>query len=318
MKVNPVYKNELKIRIRSIRTANLLVWYNGLLALFGLFAFYVTFEYDSKYTGTVNYSDILQIYSIITALEFGLVLFIVPALTSSSISGEREKQTLEILLTTKLTPIQIILGKLASSISMMILLAFSSLPVLALTFSIGGISLQNLFEFMFFIMVTAVFIGSIGIFYSTLFKKTTIATVFTYGTLLLIGAGTIIILSACTTIKGLYINRFITPDEIKKIPKAGNLIYILLINPVISFISMTENQIGTGSVLTNFFSQFGTNPIEYQDAWFLKSITIQLIISGVLLKCSSQLLDPLRKHYLYKRKNRRKDLLSEKYIGSQN
>ncbi len=297
MKINPVYQKELKTSVRSMRTAILLFGYNGLLALFGLFAFYVTFEYDSKYGGTVNYSDILQVYSIITALEFGLVLFTVPAFTSASISGERERQTLEILLTTKLTPFQIILGKLASSISMILLLAFSSLPVLALTFSIGGITFHDLLEFMVLITVTAVYIGSIGIFFSTLFKKTTVATVSTYGALLLVGIGTLLLLYGIASVKGLYINRFIEADEIKKLPDTGNVFLILLVNPIISCFTMIENQIGTGSNLIKFFRNFGIISVHYHNQWFLLSMTIQLVISAFLIWCSGCLLNPLRKRH---------------------
>ena len=296
MKVNPVYQKELKTSVRSMRTAILLFGYNGLLALFGLFAFYVTFEYNSKYGGTVDYSDILQVYSIITILEFGLVLFAVPAFTSASISGERERQTLEILLTTKLTPFQIIFGKLASSISRILLLAFSSLPVLALTFSVGGITFKHMLEFMVLIIVTAVFIGSIGIFFSTLFKKTTVATVATYGALLLIGIGTLLLLNGITTLKGLYLNRFLETNGIKKLPDTGNLVYILLVNPIVSCFSMIENQIGTASNLIRFFDNYGAISIRYHDRWFLLSMSVQLVISAFLISCSSYLLNPLRKH----------------------
>lgn len=295
MKLNPVYQKELKTSIRSIRTAVLLFGYNGLLALFGLFAFYVTFEYESRYGGTVRYSDILQIYAILAAVEFGLVLFTVPALTAASVSGEREKQTLEILLTTRLSPLRIVLGKLASSISLMILLAFSSLPILALTFSIGGITFRDLLEFMILIIVTAIFIGSIGIFFSTLFRRTTAATVATYGTLLLIGIGTVIILYAVSVVLGLKINRFTAPDGIKQTPNVGSWILILLVNPAVSCFSMIEDQIGTGSRLLSFFRNFGTIPEGFIDIWFHLSMMLQLMIASVLLWVSGRLLNPLRK-----------------------
>lgn len=294
MRINPVYQKELKTGVRGIKTAIILLGYNGLLALFGLFAFYVTFEYGSRYGRTVNYSAILEIYSIIAAVEFGLVLFTVPALTAASISGEREKQTLEILLTTKLSPIQIILGKLASSISMMILLALSSLPILALVFTIGGVTFRDLMEFMILIVVTAIFLGSIGIFFSTLFKKTTSATVSTYGTLLFLGLGTVIIVWAIRIILELKLEQGIIGMGVYKNPDIGNWLLLLLINPVITCFSMIESQIGTGARLTSFFRNFGNVSMWFQNHWFFISVTIQLILSGLLLWWASRLLDPLR------------------------
>jgi len=297
VKINPVYQKELKTSVRSMKTAIILLGYNGILALFGLFAFYVTFEYESRYGGIVNYSDILQIYAIITATEFGLVLFTVPALTATSISGEREKQTLEILLTTKLSPLQIILGKLASSISMMVLLAFSSLPILALVFSIGGITFKDLLEFMLLIVVTAIFVGSIGVFFSTLFKKTTAATVSTYGAILFIGLVTILILWAITMVLELKMNRVSTGIIPQQKIDIGNWILILLINPGVSCFAMIESQIGTGSRLTSFFRNFGTISMGIQNNWFLLSVLLQLGISAILIWCSTRLLDPLRERY---------------------
>jgi ABC-type transport system involved in multi-copper enzyme maturation permease subunit len=304
MRINPVYQKELKTSVRSIRTAVILLGYNAILALFGLFAFYITFEYDSRYGGTADYASILQIYAIITAAEFGLVLFTVPALTAASISGEREKQTLEILLTTKLTPFQIILGKLASSISMVILLAVSSLPVLAIVFTVGGITLRDFLVFMLLIVVTAIFIGSIGIFFSTLFKKTTSATVTTYGVLLFLGIGTIAILWAIRLVIEIKMNQSAAGGILYQTPDAGNWILILLMNPGVTFFSMIEDQIGTGSRLTKFMGNFGTISMGLQNAWFYVSIFIQLGVSAILLICSAKLLDPLRDRYCRKRKRR--------------
>ncbi len=302
MKLNPVYQKELKTSVRGMRTAVILLGYNGILALFGLFAFFITFEYDSRFGGIVDYASILRIYAIITAAEFGLVLFTVPALTAASISGEREKQTLEILLTTRLTPFQIILGKLASSISMIILLALSSLPVLAIVFTIGGVTLRDFMFFMLLIIVTALFAGSIGMFFSTLFKKTTSATVSTYGVLLMLGIGTLAILWGIRLLMEIKMNQFSTGALMYQTPDVGNWMLILLINPGVTFFSMIEDQIGTGSELISFFGNFGTVDRSTQEHWFIISILLQLGVSVILLIVSSALLDPLRDRHCKKRK----------------
>ncbi|MFQ9208670.1 MAG: ABC transporter permease [Clostridium fessum] len=62
-----------------------------------------------------------------------------PALTASSISGERERQTLELMLTTTMEPRDMVLGKLASSLVTMLVLAVSALPVQALVFVYGAL-----------------------------------------------------------------------------------------------------------------------------------------------------------------------------------
>lgn len=302
LKINPVYQRELKTGVRSFRTSLILFGYNGLLALFGLFAFYVTFEYEHRFGGSVNYASILRIYAIIAATEFCLVLFSVPALTSGAIAGEREKQTLEILLTTKLSPIQIILGKLASSISMMILLAFSSLPILALVFSIGGVTLKDFAEFMLLVIVTAIYIGSIGIFFSALFKKTTSATVATYGTLFILVVGTIGFTWVITVIMQMKLDNINVEEVVYRTADVGNWLFIWLINPAVTCFSMIEMQIGTGKELTTLFNNFGTISLKVRNNWFFISVIIQLGISIILLSLSARLLNPLRKK-CYWRKN---------------
>lgn len=307
MKINPVYKKELKIGVRTIKTALIILGYNGLLALFGLFAFYATFQYGSRYGGTINYAKVLELYAIIAAVEFGLVLFTVPALTAGSISGEREKQTLDILLTSKLTPLQIIFGKLASSISIMILLAFSSLPIISLVFSIGGVTFFDLLKFMVLIIITAIYIGSIGIFFSCLFKKTTAATVSTYGALLFLVLGTFFILAAIAILKDMKAAALVTEsDYIRQSRDAGYWILILLINPAITCFSMIEDQIGTGSRFVSFLREFGVTSNWIENNWFLISAAIQGILSIIFIYFSSRLLNPLKEgRNRFKRKDKK-------------
>ena len=292
MKINPVYLKELKTSVRTMKTSMILLGYNGLLALFGLFAFLIIFRFDIRNGGVIEYAAILKVYFIIGAVEFALMLFIIPSITAASIASEREKQTLELLLITKQSPLQVIIGKLLSSISTMVLLAFSSLPILALVFSIGGISISDLLEFMILIIVTAIYIGSIGLFFSTLFKKTTFATVSTYGSVLFLTIGTLVILWGISLLYQFNVSDSLRGYESGDI---GNLLYFLLINPAITCFSMIESQIGTGSSFIEFFSYFGTISGNVLNYWFIISLIVQLTISGILIWISSLLLDPLRK-----------------------
>lgn len=293
MKINPVYKKELKIGVRTIKLSLIIFGYNLLLAIIGLFAFYMNFEMSSK--ANINYSNIVNIYSTIAILQFGLVLFIVPAYTAGSISGERERQTLEIMLTSKLKPLQIILGKLASSISTILLLVISSLPIMAIIFSVGGIRFRDLLQLMFLMFVTAIFVGSIGIFFSTLFKKTIPATVFTYGTIIAIILGTLSLVSAVYTLGNWNIQKQYVGSIKMPSMDLGNFILILLINPALTMGSMLVGQYGSGNVVDSYLSQYGNPNTFVADNWFVISVSIQLVISGILILCSARLLDPLKK-----------------------
>ncbi len=294
MRVNPVYKKELRIRVRTVKLSLIILGYNALLAIIGLFAFYMSFQMRGY--NTISYSNIVNIYSAIAILEFALVIFIVPAFTAGSISGERERQTLEIMLTSKLNPIQIILGKLASSISTILLLVFSSLPILAIVFSVGGIRFRDLLQLMFLTFVTAVFVGSIGVFFSTLFKRTVPATVLTYGSVIALILGTVAITSAVFMVATWNIQKQNFGDA--KIPTAdlGNFLMIFLINPAVTMGSMLTKQYGSGNVLDSFLREYGNCNQFVADNWFVISVLVQLIISAILILSAARILDPLKKH----------------------
>lgn len=296
LKLNPMYKKELKISVRTVRMAFCILGYNLVLALIGLFSFFFTFQYQGYYR--MQYSGILDIYLILAVIEFALILFVVPAFTASAISGEREKQTLEILLTTRLSPSQIILGKLMSSISSTLLLVISSFPVLAVVFSIGGIRLIHLIQLFVFYAVCAVFIGSIGIFFSTYFKKTVPSTVFTYGTLLLLVFGTIagLLISYGIMIRD-YDNAYnaINAAVVYNPPNIGNGILVLLINPAVSLMTLLGGQFGNTGYMTTLFGNLGSVNSYITDNWYFISIGLQLVIAVVLLLLSVRKLNPLKK-----------------------
>ena len=73
-----------------------------------------------------------------------LVVFLAPAFTAGAISLEREKQTLDLLATTPISSLAIVLGKLASALTFVFLLILSSIPLTALVFMFGGVSPDDL------------------------------------------------------------------------------------------------------------------------------------------------------------------------------
>ena len=178
MKINPVYGKEVKLRVRSLKFALTILFFNLGLVAIALFGFEMIFNVNMN--NRIDYSGAVMVYFVIICLEAAMVAFLVPVFTAGSIAGEREKQTLEILLTTVLKPRQIVTGKLMSSISMVILLVFSSLPVVSIVFTIGGISMADLMQFVVFIIVMSLFIGSMGVCASSMVKKAIPATVLSF------------------------------------------------------------------------------------------------------------------------------------------
>lgn len=298
MRLNPIYHKEMMIRARGIKTTVLIVFYNTILAIVGLVYFYIAFENKKMFGLPVSYSTMLQIYSFLAAIEFILVLFIVPGLTAGSIAGEREKQTLDILLSTNLKPIQIINGKLFTSITIMIILALSSLPIIAIVFSIGGISFYNLLEYMILIIVTAFYIGSIGMLISTVLKRTTAATVITYAVLLFLLVGSFLFIRVVVLVKE---NKLLVEGS-TEIITLGNYILALLGNPLYSFLELINKQTGTTSNLLYYFNYYKEGNHYIRRNWFEISMIVQLLLGTVLCTLSANYLNPWRQNFLRKNK----------------
>lgn len=299
MRMNPIYHKEMMMRTRGIKTTALIIFYNTILAIVGLVYFYIAFENKKKFGLPVSYSTMLQIYSFMTAIEFILVLFIVPGLTAGAIAGEREKQTLDILLSTNLKPFHIIVGKLFTSISIMIVLAFSSLPIISIVFSIGGISFYNLLEYMVLIVVTAFYIGAIGIFISTIIKRTTASTVITYAFLLFLLVGSFLFIRVVVLVKENNIASMV--DVSKETITLGNYLLALLVNPLYSFLALIDQQAGTTSDLLYYFKYYREGKYFILKYWFEISMLVQAFLGIVLCTISAKCLNPCKTR-LFKKK----------------
>ena len=137
MMQNPVYSREMKVSSRSIRLPLIIVLFNGILSMVTLLNMYSAVA-QVESTAVIQYSSFMDMYEFVTTIEFILLMFIVPAVTAASISGERERQTLELMLTTQMTASQVVIGKLMSALSTLLLLIVSSFPAVAMVFVYGG------------------------------------------------------------------------------------------------------------------------------------------------------------------------------------
>ena len=229
MRKNPVLENEMKRYTRNMKCAWIILGVNLVLALFALIA-------QMGLSGRENYMTILQYRFPIQCyvlMEYGLFLAIcilIPGLAGGSIAGERERKTLDLLLTTHLSPWKIILGKLESSLCLIFLISFSTLPVIGLVLIYGGITLVNLFQLILNLVITGIFIGSIGIFYSAIMRKTTVAVILSYVTVVLLVLGTVGILFGIGYIQQM---RGMYREDFTGI-RLGGLVYLLYFNPAVT------------------------------------------------------------------------------------
>ncbi|MDL2335147.1 MAG: ABC transporter permease subunit [Chloroflexota bacterium] len=123
-------------------------------------------------------------------LETLLVLVLAPAFTTGAISLEREKQTLDLLVTTPLSTLGIVIGKLFSALVYVFLLIIASIPLASLVFVFGAVGPDDLVRAYLFLFALAFGMGALGLFVSALVRRTQTATVLTFVLVLVLSIGT--------------------------------------------------------------------------------------------------------------------------------
>ena len=277
MKINPIYWQEARVSSRSFRLPFIVFLCDTILALAALLNMY-SMVTQAKATAEIQYASFLNLYVLVACIEFVMILLIVPALTSGSISGERERQTLNLLLTTRMTPADIVVGKLMASLSTMILLIVSSFPVLALVFIYGGVTVKDIVLLLLTFVSTAVLSGSVGICCSSMFKKSTIATVVSYCVMAALVLGTV---------------------AAAKVAAASGPSFwgwLLLVNPAVPFGAAMGKQMGSARRLSVFETWAGSSfqRLTVGD-WLWLSLVVQLLLAGLCLYTDISQVNPRRR-----------------------
>jgi ABC-type transport system involved in multi-copper enzyme maturation permease subunit len=113
-------------------------------------------------------------------IELMIISAITPSVTAMAISGEKEKQTYEMLLATPLSPGSILWGKLVAAMGYVLLLLFAAVPLTSLVFVFGGVDIREMVKALIILVIIAVMFGVIGIFTSTLFGRSGRSTAIAY------------------------------------------------------------------------------------------------------------------------------------------
>lgn len=132
-----------------------------------------------------------MLFSGILVLETLLVLVLAPAFTAGAISSEREHQTLDLLVTTPLSTLGIVVGKLVSALAWVLLLIVASVPLMSLVFVFGAVGPDDVIRAYVLLFTLAFGMGAVGLFLSALVRRTQAATVLASVVVLVLALGTI-------------------------------------------------------------------------------------------------------------------------------
>ena len=176
---NPIVAKEYRSRMRTWRSPLAMMIYILLIAGLGYVIFAGIASQNTGFSGVAaNYGQTL--FTFLVIFQMILITFITPALTAGAISGERERQTIDLLFVTRIPPFSIIWGKLLASMSFVVLLLLLSVPIFSLVFLFGGIELDQVLYAFLVTIVAALTLGLMGIAFSTLLRRSLAATVAAY------------------------------------------------------------------------------------------------------------------------------------------
>lgn len=167
---------ELRLRLRRERTIWVLISYLLVMTLLG-FLFISRNNPSNGYTvSTLGYG----LYTLLVFVQLFLIMFITPAFTTTSINGEKERQTFDLLLCSRLSAFELAAGKLIAGLANAFLLIAASIPLFSLVFFFGGVGPTQVLQTTLVFIVTAIVVGTFGLFCSTLLKRPPVSTAIAY------------------------------------------------------------------------------------------------------------------------------------------
>lgn len=181
VRVQGMLAKELRGRMRGPRAFIVLSVYLTFLSGFTLLIYFL-----AKLAATSNPTTPIgkPVFLGLVAFQLGLVCFLAPSFTAGVISGERERQTYDLLMTTPL-PLPLIVGaKLFAALAYVFLLIVAALPLLAISLFLGGVAPEEVLIAFLMLFASALAFGTIGLCFSAWLRSTIGAAALAYGAML--------------------------------------------------------------------------------------------------------------------------------------
>jgi ABC-type transport system involved in multi-copper enzyme maturation permease subunit len=102
------------------------------------------------------------LFPVLAQLQLLLMVFFSALLSASAVAHEKDKGTLLLLLLTRLTNRELVLGKLLASLLNVLVMLATALPIFMLVVLLGGVSFAQVFRVFAVTLVAALVAGSLG------------------------------------------------------------------------------------------------------------------------------------------------------------
>jgi hypothetical protein len=285
LRANPVMIRELRGRMRGARAFVVMSIYLALMSGFALLV-YTIFGNVSALNASAATGEVGRIvFAGVVGIELLLIIFIAPSFTAGAITGERERQTYDLLRTTLLATPSFITGKLESSLGYILLLLLAAIPLQSIAFLFGGVSETEVLLAFVILAVTAITFGTVGIYFSASQARTLAASVRTYT---IIGIFAFVVPLVGAFVVGIVRSIFFSNASAAPLPGFEALLvyanlFLTSLNPFLTAIDTQQLLVGQrvlGSYPQTLISNGATIPLI--SSWVLFAI-IYLATAAVLL-----------------------------------
>ncbi|MGH2520446.1 MAG: ABC transporter permease, partial [Chloroflexota bacterium] len=176
-------------------------------------------------------------FLIMSLLAVILAALIVPGTTSGTIAGERQINSLPLLVGTPLSALSVVVGKLFGAASYILLVIAAGIPLFSLVIMFGGIPVRQIVAVTIIVIVTTVAFTALGVFISSIARTGLLASLVTYTIVLALTLGSYAVYLASSPLS-----------------KAVSMKYALYFSPLAAIMSaLTQTNLQLNSVVGRLF-----------------------------------------------------------------
>jgi ABC-type transport system involved in multi-copper enzyme maturation permease subunit len=261
VRVNPVLAREVKERMRGLWSFIVMMVFLGLLTLTVWVVYTATNSFNSGFGFDLERQTRIgrDLFEWVLGIMLLLVMFFVPGLTAGAIAGERERQTLLPLQITLLNPRHILWGKVLASLAYLALLLVASLPVLAVAYRLGGVTIVDLVVGLAVVLLVGLLLATMIVGISSFAKRVQTATILAYGFTLMLAVGSFVVAGVVAVVDS---NTGNDPSD----PPAA----LLLLNPIVFAAEATAGEnIDVGESPLQALRQVVRDSYRLNGGWWL-------------------------------------------------
>lgn len=249
--MNPIIEREIRTRMRTIKTSIFLTIYLLIMSL-------IVWIFFSSNNSAFNPKVAVDIYRVVAIAQYVILLMILPAVSAVTISGERERQTLELMLCTDISPWKIIFGKIFSSMAYIVLILIATLPFMGIVFLYGGVSILEIVYMMLYFIFSALMVSCIGVYCSVRSRKTITSIIMAYLHTGILFVGTMIVyLIVAAILSSRYMDYQVMQETMRNV---GN--FLMVPNPFYGLLVLLFGQTsgnGLGGILFELQTGIGNS-----------------------------------------------------------